>query len=63
MAGITDAPQQSTHRTTFTQAKRCPRCHGDSVVWLTQMRSLDQEHDWYRCKQCGDEFPIDRPRD
>ena len=57
MAGITDAPQQSTHRTTFTQAKRCPHCHS---VWLTQLFA-GGEHNWYRCQQCGDTFAIDRP--
>jgi hypothetical protein len=61
MAGITDAPHQSTHRTMFTPVKRCPRCHHEFLVWLTQMRPLDPDHDWYRCKGCGDEFAIERP--
>jgi DNA-directed RNA polymerase subunit M/transcription elongation factor TFIIS len=60
MSGITDAPQPSTHRTFFTETKRCPECRSDSLVWLTQMRALDQDRDWYRCKACGNEFSIDR---
>jgi hypothetical protein len=45
----------------FTPVKRCPRCHHEFLVWLTQMRPLDPDHDWYRCKGCGDEFAIERP--
>ena len=60
MAGITDAPRPSTHQTIFVEVKRCPECHSESLVWMTQMRAFDQEHDWYRCKTCGNEFALDR---
>lgn len=60
MASIGDAPQESTHRAKFNEVKRCPRCQSDSLVWLAQMRPFDREHDWYRCKGCGDEFVIER---
>ena len=61
MSGITDAPQESTHRTVFSQTKRCPQCRSEWLVWLTQMRAYDEAHDWYRCKECGNEFAVDRP--
>jgi len=60
MRGISDAPQPSTHRNCFAEVKHCPECRSDSLIWLTQRRALDQERDWYRCKACGNEFPIDR---
>ena len=59
MPETTGASPESAHLAVLP-AKRCPRCRSDSVVWLVQMRAHDREHDWYRCRECGDEFAIDR---
>jgi len=43
------------------QSKTCPDCHSEMIVWLAQMRQQDESRDYYRCKECGNEFTLDRP--
>jgi hypothetical protein len=31
------------------------------IVWLVQMRQHDESRDYYRCKECGNEFTLERP--
>lgn len=58
-SGLLDPPPRSVPLN-YVPSKVCPRCHSDVIVWLAQMRRIDQERDWYRCKQCGEEFAISR---
>jgi DNA-directed RNA polymerase subunit M/transcription elongation factor TFIIS len=58
-SGLPD-PTRPNAPLNFARSKACPRCHSDVIVWLAQMRRIDQERDWYRCKKCGEEFAIDR---
>lgn len=41
--------------------KTCPDCHSEVIVWLVQMRQHDESRDYYRCKECGNEFALERP--
>jgi DNA-directed RNA polymerase subunit M/transcription elongation factor TFIIS len=45
----------------YTPLKICPQCHSEIVVWLVQMRNIDDSRDYYRCRECGDEFTVNRP--
>ena len=48
----------ATHTTSLRPSppRTCPDCESDWIVWLAQLRQLDDSTDYYRCKNCGHEF-------
>ena len=45
----------------YTPLKVCPHCRSEIVVWLVQMRNIDDSRDYYRCRECEYEFTVNRP--
>jgi DNA-directed RNA polymerase subunit M/transcription elongation factor TFIIS len=61
MPPVTPSPHSQHVSDTRYQPKRCPDCHSELIVWLVQMRQHDDSRDYYRCKECGNEFTLARP--
>ena len=58
---LLNPPPQSRVTTGYTPSKVCPQCRSEIVVWLVQMRNIDDSRDYYRCKECAYEFTVNRP--
>jgi DNA-directed RNA polymerase subunit M/transcription elongation factor TFIIS len=60
-SSLLNSQPQSSVATGYTPSKSCPHCHSEIVVWLVQMRNIDDSRDYYRCRQCAAEFTVNRP--
>jgi DNA-directed RNA polymerase subunit M/transcription elongation factor TFIIS len=58
---LLNSPPQSRVTNGYTPSKVCPQCHSEIVVWLVQMRNIDDSRDYYRCRECAHEFTVNRP--
>jgi DNA-directed RNA polymerase subunit M/transcription elongation factor TFIIS len=52
--------QATQHNTDASGLKVCSECGGSDLVWLVQLRRVDANHDWYRCRNCGHESAFRR---
>ena len=60
-SSLLNPPPQNRVAPGYAPLKICPHCHSDVVVWLVQMRNIDDSRDYYRCRECGYEFTLNRP--